>query len=736
MEKIRTRAMFFSMGIVSILIAFFLTSMIYQQKRVMDEKISTHRNLLRNAFELSMLNTEKGLREYNSKVLTNPVMTDAFETGKRELLYYQVLPHFNDFQSDNIVDLCGFIKADGHHFLRMTDPLRYGDNITKKRPILAYAIQEKIPLTSLDVTLYNVAMVHIDPIFHNGNFIGLLQSSASIERIQNQLSSHSNIKSAIAFNTKQLETLLPGKNLVTYGKYSIISQNDPLFSFLPKKYDFADTRKYTLGDKTYIVASRSLQNYRGEVIAKMMCALDITADELVYEHEIQTILIASSIVLVLMGAILYIGFGILIRRINRDALRTQQLYQELEEQFYTDHLTALPNRHALMRDLVHETYIAIILLNIDDFKELNDFYGHEMGDKILLYIANNISTAIEHYPLRLYKMPSDEFAIILSEPLHSDTIETMMNNLISHLHTHHLEIEDIHIYLTMTLGIDICNPDVSQECDDLVRADMALKLAKKRHLASLQYNESLHIKEEYQNNIHWSKKLTDAIEERRFELYFQNVYDVEGNIFEREALIRMIEKDGSVISPVYFLQAAKKSKLYSTLSRFVIQEIFNILKYHEGIFSINLSVDDILDPNMQKFILANLSKTSHANRIVFELLESEGIENYEEVSKFIANVKSYGSKIAIDDFGTGYSNFAHILRLNVDILKIDGSLIKSLDTDLNAQTIVNAITVFSKQLGLKTVAEYVHNEAVYEKALSMGIDYFQGYYLNEPSPLD
>jgi len=198
----------------------------------------------------------------------------------------------------------------------------------------------------------------------------------------------------------------------------------------------------------------------------------------------------------------------------------------------------------------------------------------------------------------------------------------------------------------------------------------------------------------------------------------------------------MIEKDGSVVSPYFFLQAAKKSKLYFKLSHFVIEETFNILNHHEGSFSINLSVDDILDPEMQKFILMHLSKTSHADRIVFELLESEGIENYEEVSKFIANVKSFGSKIAIDDFGTGYSNFAHILRLNVDILKIDGSLIKSLDTDLNAQTIVNAITVFSKRLGLKTVAEFVHTEAVYEKALSMGIDYFQGYYLDEPSPLN
>jgi EAL domain-containing protein (putative c-di-GMP-specific phosphodiesterase class I) len=117
------------------------------------------------------------------------------------------------------------------------------------------------------------------------------------------------------------------------------------------------------------------------------------------------------------------------------------------------------------------------------------------------------------------------------------------------------------------------------------------------------------------------------------------------------------------------------------------------------------------------------------------LLESDGIDNYAEVSIFIKQVKEYGVRIAVDDFGTGYSNFAHILRLNVDLLKIDGSLIKNIDTDTNAQTIVKAIVHFSKQLGLKTVAEFVHTRSVYEKCLELNVDYFQGYYLSEPKSI-
>ncbi|WP_294895399.1 EAL domain-containing protein, partial [Sulfuricurvum sp. RIFOXYD12_FULL_44_77] len=152
-------------------------------------------------------------------------------------------------------------------------------------------------------------------------------------------------------------------------------------------------------------------------------------------------------------------------------------------------------------------------------------------------------------------------------------------------------------------------------------------------------------------------------------------------------------------------------------------------------YSMNLSVDDIFDKPTKEFLIQKLRDSAHADRIIIELLESEGIENYPEVSAFIAEVKTFGCRIAIDDFGTGYSNFAHIIKLDVDFLKIDGSLIRNIDTDTNAQTILTAITEFSKHLGLKTVAEFVHSEAVYTKCKEMGVDYLQGYYLGEPKPL-
>lgn len=265
---------------------------------------------------------------------------------------------------------------------------------------------------------------------------------------------------------------------------------------------------------------------------------------------------------------------------------------------------------------------------------------------------------------------------------------------------------------------------------------MALKTAKKRHLSYQLYDETMQVKQEYEHNILWNKKLKEAIEAKNFTLYYQPIFDAESKeVVEYEALIRMIDTNGTVIAPGYFLPAARQSRLYPLLSQFVIDEVFKMLETTPYTYSINLSVDDIIDKPTKEFLLYKLRSSAHTSRIIFELLESEGIENYQDVSTFIAEVKEFGCRIAIDDFGTGYSNFAHILRLDVDILKIDGSLIRNIDTDKNAQTVLIAVNEFSKHLGLKTIAEFVHSESVCNKCKELGIDYLQGYYLGEPKPL-
>lgn len=736
MNKIKLRATLYSLGLVILLVAIFLFTIIQDKKDVLDEKTSAHRALLRNSFDLAMLDTQKGLSELACKIAGNRDIVDAFAAHDREKLYALTLPIFTEAKVHGDVDMSGFVGADGAHFLRMQDPKKFGDNILHKRPVLAYAIKNRKSVTTLDVTIYDVSLITIVPIFKNGTFIGIIQTVAKINRVQKRLNAHSGIKSAIAFNTQKLKNLLPDSKHKTYENYSIVSSNDPLFEKLPNTFTFNDSKRYEINGLDYVIASRSLTNYNNDTIAMMTCAFDITQDVREYHDEIQNLILVSLVLVAVIAIILHYGFQILIRRIDRDTQITRELNKKLEHQLHTDHLTGLPNRNALIRDIETKRFYALILLNVDNFKEINDFYGHAIGDATLLALAHSIKEVIADYPMHLYKMPSDEYAIALSELMNSTQLEAARLSIIHHLQSQYYNLHGASIYVTLTMGMDIALRGKNKSFDLLVNADMALKTAKKRHLSYQLYDETMQVKQEYQHNILWNKKLKEAIEEKRFSLHYQPIFDSQTKeIVEYEALIRMIETNGSIVSPGYFLPAARQSRLYPLLSHFVIDEVFKMLETTPHTYSINLSVDDIIDKPTKEYLLYKLRSSSHTSRLIFELLESEGIENYQEVSTFIAEVKQFGCRIAIDDFGTGYSNFAHILRLDVDILKIDGSLIRNIDTDVNAQTILMAVNEFSKRLGLKTIAEFVHSESVCTKCKELGIDYLQGYYLGEPKPL-
>lgn len=736
MNKIKVRATLFSIALVILLIAIFILTIIQDKKQVLDEKTSAHRALLRNSFDLAMLDTQKGLSELACQIAGNREIVDAFAARDREKLYQLTLPYFNEAKHRGEVDMSGFVGADGAHFLRMQDPAKYGDNILKKRPVLAYAINNRKIVSTLDVTIYDVSVITIVPIFKNKTFIGIIQTVAKIDRVQKRLDAHSGIKSAIAFDTKKLKILLPESNNITYQGYSLVSSNDPLFEHLPSSFTFNKSSRYAIDSRDYVIASRPLTNYKNDVIAMMTCAFDVTEDVIEYKTEIRNLLIISLISLAVVAAILHYGFRILIRRIERDTQITKELNQKLEHQLHTDYLTSLPNRNALIRDIRTNRFYALMLLNIDNFKEINDFYGHAIGDETLLALAHSIQEAIADLPMQLYKMPSDEYAIALSEPMNTYELESARLRILNHLQSQHYELQGASIYVTLTMGMDIARSRKSNVIDLLANADMALKSAKKRRLSYQLYDETMQIRQEFQNNILWSKKLKEAIEQKQFCLYYQPIYDAKsGDIVEYEALIRMIDNNGEIVSPGYFLPAARQSRLYAHLTRFVIDEVFKMVETSDQIYSMNLSVDDIFDKPTRELIIRKLGESSQPTHVIFELLESEGIENYPEVSTFISDVKKFGCQIAIDDFGTGYSNFAHIIKLDVDLLKIDGSLIRNIDNDSNAQTILTAITEFSKHLGLKTVAEFVHSEAVYDKCKELGIDYLQGYYLGEPKPL-
>jgi len=196
----------------------------------------------------------------------------------------------------------------------------------------------------------------------------------------------------------------------------------------------------------------------------------------------------------------------------------------------------------------------------------------------------------------------------------------------------------------------------------------------------------------------------------------------------------MLDAEDKAISPGVFLPVASKLRLDSLLTRVMVEKSFQKFSKLPYEFSINLSYRDLLDVELTQFILEKLSVYQVGERLIFEILESDGIDNYHDVRLFIDKAKSFGCKIAIDDFGSGYSNFEHVLRLNVDLIKIDGSLIRNLNEDPTSIVVTRGVVQFAQSLGIKTVAEFVHCEAVQDQVKALGIDFSQGAYFSMPQP--
>lgn len=410
-----------------------------------------------------------------------------------------------------------------------------------------------------------------------------------------------------------------------------------------------------------------------------------------------------------------------------DVIKQKELFEKAAT---TDALTGYGNRYKLSDDIAHKQNLSLALFNIDSFRELNDFYGHKFGDSVIKAVAYNIHNFISRdNSLYFYRLQGDEFAI-LAEGYQKDFFIYKCKDMLLII-KNSFTIEDKEIVLSCSCGISFEDKE-----DLLTSADMALKIAKQKKQDFIIYDKKSSLNAEYENNIKCAKKLTTALQNNKFVTFYQPIVNNITLKYEKhESLVRMIDEEGKVISPFFFLDTAKKIKKYFDITKLVITQTFEHFKDKKDEFSINLSIEDILNTHITTFILEMLKKYNVDKRVVFEIVESEYIQNFEEVFDFITRVKRYGCKIAIDDFGTGYSNFEYLIKLRADYLKIDGSLIKNIDTDKNSYLVVSTIVEFAKKLGLKTVAEYVENENIFTIVKEIGIDYSQGYYFGSPKDI-
>ncbi len=244
-------------------------------------------------------------------------------------------------------------------------------------------------------------------------------------------------------------------------------------------------------------------------------------------------------------------------------------------------------------------------------------------------------------------------------------------------------------------------------------------------------------REQAKQNFDTLKMIKKALQGENIIIYSQAIIEnTAQEIHKYESLVRLIDENENVISPYFFLDVSKKGKYYYQITQKVLEQSFALLHVTDKEISINLSALDIERTKTREKIFELLQKyRDSAHRVVFELLEDEEMKDFEIIKDFVTKVKAFGVQIAIDDFGAGFSNFERLLDYQPDVLKLDACLIKNIATHEYSQNVVETIVSFAKRQGIKTVAEYVENETIYEKVKALGVDYSQGYHFAKPQRL-
>ncbi|GAB6075084.1 EAL domain-containing protein [Nautilia lithotrophica] len=389
---------------------------------------------------------------------------------------------------------------------------------------------------------------------------------------------------------------------------------------------------------------------------------------------------------------------------------------ELTKNMFTDNLTNLPNREKLINDFENK-YIAII--NIDDFKEINDFFGIEEGDKLIKEFGeflNNIETT--------YKLSGDEYAMIAEKPA---ALKHIATKIINKLKDKKFQIGNEEIKINITVGIG----------KTLSEADTALKYAKKRKKQVIVYNKNLPILKEFEENLKWKKIINDAIENNGVIPYIQAIINNKTKKVEKYECLMRIKYEDKIYTPYHFLEIAKKTHQYETLQKIIIEKCFKKFSKLPYNFSINLSLRDLKNDQFVNYLIKQIEKYNIANKLTIELLEDEEMISDKKVNEIIHKLSNMGVKIAIDDFGSGYSNFVYLIKnLPIHTIKIDGTLVKDILADEKLKKLLKKIVEIAKEFNFETIAEFVENEELYIELIKLNVDASQGYHFSKPFDIE
>ena len=430
--------------------------------------------------------------------------------------------------------------------------------------------------------------------------------------------------------------------------------------------------------------------------------------------------------LISMGVQYFLAFVIFLHNLDdRYLVKTVvDYYKELSDKITYDSLTGLLSRFMITENFFTNTPYIIIMIDIDKFSKINDVYGNEIGNKVLLRVSE-ILKQMEN--CKIFRFNGDVFVLCLKEKLSENEVIEMIKNISKQVNKNPLIIDNKEFFIDLTYGISI------DKNNSIENAELALNNAKISNETYAIYQPKDKDIEKSKQFFYYKNKVKWAIENGKIVMVYQGIVDKNFKLIKYEALVRIKDENGNLISPYFFLEVAKQTKQYDKLSEIaLVQAIYKASQIEEKL-SLNFSYRDVLNKQLLDKLETLIIEKGVANRLVLEILETERVTDYQKIIDFIIRFKKLGCKVALDDYGSGYSSFEYILKMDLDYIKIDASLIKNINRDEKSRIVVQTIIEFAKKVNMKTIAEFVENEEICKVCKELGVDEYQGYYFSKPS---
>lgn len=413
-----------------------------------------------------------------------------------------------------------------------------------------------------------------------------------------------------------------------------------------------------------------------------------------------------------------------------------------------DPLTGLFNRRRFERELVEriehasrsKQRVALLFFDLDEFKSVNDMFGHRMGDTVLMQVASEIRAQLRKNEF-FARIGGDEFALLVSD-VTEEHLRALCERLMKVVGGLSFSLGEVRLSLTSSLGVAVYPEHAGNPQELIAHADAAMYQAKDAGKNTWRVYQPDHTATLRQRSlVTWNDRIRFALKHDAFEVHLQGVYDIQSRgLRYHEALLRMPEEStGKLLSPQGFISFAEKSNLIIDIDKWMVAKVIEILARDPamGALSVNVSGRSFDEPDMGDYIARALKERGVApQRLYVEITETAAIRDMRDAQRFIESLHATGCKVCLDDFGTGFSTFAYIKQLPVDVLKIDGMFIRGLAHERDNQVFVKAMLDIARGFGKLVVAEAVEDEASLDILRSYGVDMAQGFIFDRPHPIE